>query len=226
MESSYTENSPGRWFVSGFLAIILILIGLVLLIREPGKSLPYLGPLMELEYVVVEQKTAAKPKEISKVQQKKEKTEPDPVEEKVQEQIIDVPKTPDILLETPNISRPDISVRSEKQKPAVVETSPSEVRRIDGTEELDNTDFEPIYNPKPDFPAVAQAAQINGYVDIDLLINEKGRVESYTIVKTHGHPLFAVETAKVLPRWRFPPPRIRGKKVRIKYLYRVRFTLN
>ncbi|MBN1600585.1 MAG: energy transducer TonB [Chitinispirillaceae bacterium] len=46
-------------------------------------------------------------------------------------------------------------------------------------------------------------------------INGQGKVESFTFVETRGHPSLAVETAKVLPRWRFPPPRISGQKVRI-----------
>ena len=220
MESSYTENSPGRWFVSGCIAVTLIILCLYILVRESKKPLLDFGPLMELDYVIVEPKPVAKPKAQPR------KKEREPVKEKVQEQIVDIPETPEIPLETSSIPEPDISTSLEKQESTIPETSSPVVRRIDATEELDNTDFEPIYNPKPDYPAVAQAAQISGYVDIDLEINEKGRVESYTIVKTHGHPLFAIETAKVLPRWRFPPPRIGGKRVSIKYLYRVRFTLN
>ena len=35
----------------------------------------------------------------------------------------------------------------------------------------------------------------------------------------------AHETAKIIGKWRFPPPRINGKKVKIRYLYTVNFRL-
>ncbi len=103
------------------------------------------------------------------------------------------------------------------------ETSPV---RVAGAATLDNVNFAPISELKPLYPAIARAANIEGYVDADLVISESGLVESFTITKTFGHASFAQETAMVLPKWRFPPPRINGKKQRIRYIYRVTFTLN
>lgn len=224
MESNYTDNSLGRWFVSGCIAVLVILLCMTLMLNDSTKTVLDAGPLMELDYVVIEQKTVPKPKKIPRVQQKKKKVEP--VREEVAKQVIDIPEKHVELMEESIADQPNVSTASEKKDVVVSETLSSGVQRIDAVEELDNTDFNPIYNPKPNYPVVAQNAQISGYVDIDLIINEQGKVESFTIVETRGHPLFAVETAKVLPRWRFPPPRIAGKKVRVKYVYRVKFTLN
>jgi protein TonB len=91
---------------------------------------------------------------------------------------------------------------------------------------LDNTSFAPIFNPKPAYPAIALSANIQGYVDVELVVTPAGTIESFSIVKVWGHPAFGDETAKVIRRWRFPPPRIGGKPVKIKYDYRVNFTLN
>jgi periplasmic protein TonB len=91
---------------------------------------------------------------------------------------------------------------------------------------LDNTNFSPIFNPKPAYPAIANKANIEGYVDVELIVTPVGTIESFTILKTFGHPAFGEETAKVIKRWRFPPPRINGKPSKIKYDYRVNFTLN
>jgi|WetSurMetagenome_2_1015567.scaffolds.fasta_scaffold59849_2 periplasmic protein TonB len=91
---------------------------------------------------------------------------------------------------------------------------------------LDNTNFSPIFNPKPAYPAIANKANIEGYVDVELIVSAAGTIESFTILKTSGHPAFGEETAKVIKRWRFPPPRINGKPSKIKYDYRVNFTLN
>lgn len=90
---------------------------------------------------------------------------------------------------------------------------------------LDNVNYTPLYNPKPAYPPIAIRAGIQGSVDVDLVINEFGRVEQFFIVKVEGHPDFGNETAKIIGKWRFPPPRINGKRVKIKYLYTVNFRL-
>lgn len=98
--------------------------------------------------------------------------------------------------------------------------------RIGSIGNLDNVEFSPLYNPKPAYPLIALKAGITGSVDVDLVINEFGRVDEFTIVNVVGHPLFGEETAKVIGKWRFPPPRVDGKKVKIKFLYTVNFKLD
>ena len=98
--------------------------------------------------------------------------------------------------------------------------------RIGSAQTLDNVDFSPLYNPKPAYPLIALKAGIQGSVDVDLIINEFGRVEEFSIVNVTGHPLFGEETAKVIGKWRFPTPRVEGKKVKIKFLYTVNFKLD
>ena len=98
--------------------------------------------------------------------------------------------------------------------------------RIGSIGNLDNVEFSPLYNPKPAYPLIALKAGIQGSVDVDLVINEFGRVDEFTIVNSVGHPEFGRETAKVIGKWRFPPPRVEGKKVKIKFLYTVNFKLD
>ena len=98
--------------------------------------------------------------------------------------------------------------------------------RIGSVGNLDNVEYSPLYNPKPAYPLIALKADIQGSVDVDLVINEFGQVENFSIVNVHGHPSFGDETAKVIGKWRFPPPRIDGKKVKIKFLYTVIFKLD
>lgn len=98
--------------------------------------------------------------------------------------------------------------------------------RIQTADALDNTEFKPIVNPKPLYPEIALKNNIEGYVDIDLLVNEKGYIDTFTLADVVGHNLFGKETAKVIPKWRFPPPRINGEKVKVKYVYRIKFKLD
>jgi periplasmic protein TonB len=97
---------------------------------------------------------------------------------------------------------------------------------IGSTSVLDNTNFSPIFNPKPAYPAIALKANIQGYVDVELVVTPAGAIESFSILKVAGHPAFGDETVKVMRRWRFPPPRIGGKPTKIRYDYRVNFTLD
>jgi len=90
---------------------------------------------------------------------------------------------------------------------------------------LDNSDFSPLFNPKPTYPRVALLNNIEGFVNLELLINESGKIESASIVQSFGHPSFGLEVMKVIKQWRFPPPRIKGEKVKIRYLYQIDFTL-
>jgi TonB family protein len=99
-------------------------------------------------------------------------------------------------------------------------------QRIGSGADLDNVGFEPVISVKPDYPIVALEARITGFVDVDLLIGDDGKVKSFEMVAVKGHPAFGTEAAKVLPRWRFPPPRIKGKKCSVKYVYRINFVLN
>lgn len=100
-----------------------------------------------------------------------------------------------------------------------------EVIDIGSITTLDNVNYSPLYNPKPAYPPIAIRAGIQGSVDVDLVINEFGRVEQFSIVNVEGHPDFGNETARIIGKWRFPPPRINGKRVKIKYLYTVNFRL-
>lgn len=173
---------------------------------------PATQPFMELEYLVLRPKPRTQPGP---------PPEPPPpkVEEKVEQQQQPVAEAP--VAPTEVAAGPADVVGTPKPT-----RRKSEPVRVQSALDLDNTDFQPIYNPRPDYPAVALKAGIQGYVDVDLVVSEAGRVERFSIVIISGHPSFGLETAKVLPKWRFPPPRKQGRKTRVKYRYRVNFRLD
>lgn len=185
---------------------------------------------MELQKVTLEEKTPVADNPPTRIQPKQKESAPVPAMEKPAEEVT-TSTTQEISTNTAHeipveVSPTPVRNSGNPASPSASSTVASgQPQRIANSSELDNTEFEPLYNPKPDYPAVAQSAGITGYVDVDLTIDENGKVSSFNIVKTLGHPSFALETAKVLPRWRFPPPRIGGKKVRVQYVYRVNFTL-
>lgn len=221
----HSITSPGenvlRWAIA-LLAPLIVIVPLAFLIaKAPRAVVAERPPALQLEYVVItpkEEKKPETPKKVKRVVVKKpEKIAPKKrAIAKVEESLPS--ETPaDIEAGTPEPVKDEPAPKADAEPVHHVITS---------EEELDNTAFSPLYNPKPAYPVIARKQRITGYVDLDLVINEKGKVISFLIVKSYGHPTFGEETAKVIRRWRFPPPRIKGKKVKVTYRYRVNFKLN
>ena len=95
-----------------------------------------------------------------------------------------------------------------------------------GGVQLDNTSFAPVYNPLPENPMIARQSNIQGWVDVEVTVDELGHVTAFKIIEVSGHPAFGESLSKVISHWRFPPPRIGGKKVSVIYPYRAIFSLN
>jgi protein TonB len=201
-----------RWFASTSSAFLIIFIFMIIFLRvEPVVKLQS-SPYLVLDYITlppppkVEPKKPPKPKPPPKVLEKKEQPPEPPPLAKAPVEVSEASPVPTQLISAPV---------AEKPKPSVVED----------IKHLDNTEFTPIYNPRPTYPSIARAAGIEGYVIVELLIDEKGKVKSFSILRTSGHQQFALETAKVVRRWRFPPPRIDGRPSQVKYEYKVVFKL-
>ncbi len=211
------KDTVRRWLISIFFSISILLLFLLIVIKSEPKVIEYPSPSISLDYIVLP------PKKVKKIKKTKPRIKMKP------------PRIPKIVEIKKNIPSPKAKVAPSEQNPTVADIAASSVKakklvkeyiRIQNVTELDNTDFNPIYNPKPPYPAVAMKNNIEGFVDLDLIINEKGRVDKFSIIKVSGHPSFSIATAKTLPKWRFPPPRLKGKKIKIKYIYRINFTLD
>jgi protein TonB len=188
----------------------LVFMGLFLQV-EPKRIVPVQpGPNLVLDYVVLPPLVKPKKKPLPKpppVEEKKVEVVPEPVLE---------PVAPVAVAEPAPVPAEIISAPPQKAAPPLMVTD------IAG---LDNTDFNPLYNPKPAYPALARAAGIEGEVVVELIIEKDGRVKQFSILSTSGHQQFALETSKVIRHWRFPVPRLHGEPVKVKYEYTVVFRL-
>ncbi len=210
-------TSPGssilRWLFAGVIAGQTMLLFLFVIQKTDPVYILQQVPPMIMDYIVLAPEQPQPPKPQPKAKKPPETVtieKPVPVAEAPVEPSIDNSFPADIVA-TP-VPRKKVTVA-----PPV---------RIMTADVLDNTEFAPIVNPKPLYPEIALKNNIEGYVDVDLFINEKGYIDSFTFADIRGHDLFGEETARVMPRWRFPPPRIKGKKVKVKYVYRIKFTLD
>jgi protein TonB len=208
-----------RWCVAGLCAVGLVALLLrVCLVSQAHAPETHEPPPFQMEYIVLDAPKAPKP--LHRVQ-------PKPAA---------LPPARSVPIEMPLAQAPVEPARTEtasadltsapEQPPMPATTTAPAILTLSSAAELDNTEFLPLYNPKPRYPAIARTANIEGYVDAELIINENGGIAAFAFHAVSGHPDFGASLAEVLPRWRFPPPRKNGKKIQVKYIYRVNFKLD
>lgn len=207
------QDDYTRWGVSGVISLVILFLVLFLIFFSVPNIKIEEAPQLLLDYIVLQPKKKIQPV-------KKQPTPPKPKEK------VEVPKEILPVAKAEVEADPEPSPNADVQAaPAVTPQKPIPIQ-ITSAEDLDNVEFEPLINIKPSYPAAALRNNITGYVDVDLYINEKGRVDRFALVNIHGHPAFGPACAKVLPKWRFPPPRKNGQKVKVRYIYRINFTLH
>ncbi|MFP4242406.1 MAG: TonB family protein [Chitinispirillaceae bacterium] len=219
------HSSAVRWILSVFAASSSVLVFLYLIISSDVKQVKPPVTITELDYVIV----PAPPRE-KKKPRKIVKHEP---EKQVEKKEAPVEPPPQALPQTQTPSPapdpsalPSAPVSEKPPVPAASPSKPSGPVSVSSSAQLDNVRFDPLFNPHPVYPDIARSAGIEGFVEVELIISEKGRVETFTVIRVSGHPSFGTETGKVIKRWRFPPPRIDGEAVRVKYVYKVKFRLD
>jgi periplasmic protein TonB len=61
---------------------------------------------------------------------------------------------------------------------------------------------------EPVYPAIAQAASIDGVVILDAVVDEHGRVQSVKVLR--GHPLLAKAAIDAVQQWEYEPLKLNG----------------
>lgn len=230
------SETPGkqilRWGASLLIAFVLLLATLIAVLRSKKEYIIKPAPPIQLDFVTLKEQKKAAPKKAKKSPPKKQKKPKKKVIKKKQPQKVPekaIAQKVEEVIEEPIEEVIDTVAKEVEEETPVKQagvTKEALPQRISGAASLDNSDFSPLFNPKPKYPPIAKRAGIEGFVDIDLIIDPKGKVEKYTIVGVHGHNSFANETKKVIMKWRFPPPRLKGKPITVKYVYRLKFTLH
>jgi protein TonB len=70
-----------------------------------------------------------------------------------------------------------------------------------------------IFQPKPEYPAVAKMARIQGTVRLEALIGTDGRIKNLKVIR--GHPLFLTAAVDAVSRWRYQPTLLNGEAVEV-----------
>ncbi len=77
-----------------------------------------------------------------------------------------------------------------------------------------------------EYPKKARASGVEGYVTMNLLINEQGGVETVTVLESQPLGVFDEVAVNGIRNWKFQPARYQGKNVKVWAKQKVRFDLN
>ena len=77
--------------------------------------------------------------------------------------------------------------------------------------------------PRPPYPPIARSAHATGPVDVQVLVDEVGRVISATAVR--GHPLLRQAAVAAARQARFRPTLLAGQAVKVTGVITVNFVL-
>jgi len=80
-----------------------------------------------------------------------------------------------------------------------------------------------IFNPPPQYPALARQAKIEGNVEINAVIDAQGNVVEMKVVS--GHALLVPAAMQALGRWKYQPTILNGEPVAVEFIATVRFRL-
>lgn len=78
----------------------------------------------------------------------------------------------------------------------------------------------------PIYPFKAKARGIQGWVDVEFIVTEQGRVDDIKILEAQPKKIFDRNVIQCLSAWRFKPGTISGESVKTRVRTRIRFELN
>lgn len=121
-----------------------------------------------------------------------------------------IPGVPDSIFTSNSIPPPPLSV--EKPKP---------IRRIVLGGQV--VAARAIYAPKPEYPALAKLARIQGVVKMEAVIAKDGTVQELKVLS--GHPLLINAAREAVAQWRYQPTLLNGEPVEVATEIDVNFIL-
>ena len=82
-----------------------------------------------------------------------------------------------------------------------------------------------LYKVEPEYPEAARRARIHGTVTVRAVIGRDGAVEDAEIIQS-SHRLLEDAALEAVRQWRYTPPLLNGRPVRVTFHVRVEFILN
>jgi protein TonB len=70
-----------------------------------------------------------------------------------------------------------------------------------------------IYQPKPEYPALARMSRTEGDVEFEAVISKEGTIEELKVIK--GHPLLMKAALEAGRQWRYQPTLLNGEPIEV-----------
>jgi protein TonB len=86
-------------------------------------------------------------------------------------------------------------------------------------------DIVPVYTPAVKYPQRALELEIEGSVEIEIVVDRTGKVSTVSIRRS-PHPVLSTATRKAVSAWRFKPAKYQGVPVRQRALKVIEFKLD
>ncbi len=83
----------------------------------------------------------------------------------------------------------------------------------------------PVSRVPPFYPLQAKRASVEGWVDIEFMVNEQGRVTDIRIIDAQPPGVFEQSVRKAVSGWRFQPGTVMGEPVKTRVATTIRFEL-
>lgn len=104
-----------------------------------------------------------------------------------------------LLIFFQNVSAQRKSTKQKKAKPTIISCGVCNQKAI--------------YLPKPEFPDAAKSVRLSGRVVVQIMIDEKGNVETAKVIS--GHILFRASSERAALQAKFEPFKLSGKPVKV-----------
>tara|TARA_R110001592_G_scaffold304802_1_gene577282 strand:+ start:3382 stop:4023 length:642 start_codon:yes stop_codon:yes gene_type:complete len=76
------------------------------------------------------------------------------------------------------------------------------------------------------YPELARKQGVSGFVSMNVLIDENGRVEDVKVLESEPEEIFDLQADSTIRQWRFEPATYNGKKVKVWATQKIVFKLN
>ncbi len=84
----------------------------------------------------------------------------------------------------------------------------------------------PLAQMPPDYPHTARRRQIEGWVKVEFIVDEQGRVEDVRVIDSRPKNIFDSAARRAISRWRFKPGTVGGTAVKTKVEQTIKFKLD
>lgn len=135
------------------------------------------------------------------------------------------PKVEKLMTQAASVT-PVASVPPMKLSPSPVLGGGPFVGEMGGPQWISAGDLVALVRMPPEYPAHARMRRIQGYVDVEFVVDKDGRVRNATVVSANPPGIFDRAALNSIAHWRFEPKRQDGQAVEVIARQRIEFELS